>query len=190
MQWTSGNLFVLAAPAVYGASAAGVLRVSQNLMGVTHIWLQGLENSVPVRAARKFHEGGVQALQHYIFQVTILWGGLTLAFASIIAIAPGFWLRLLYGSSYAHYGYVLRWYALLYVLIFVGLPLRSGLRALEHTKPIFISYTAMTAFAVLFAFPFAKHLGLSGAMIGLIGTQIIFQSVLAYSFQKRISKSY
>lgn len=188
MQWTSGNLFVLAAPAVYGPSAAGVLRIAQNLMGVTHIWLQGLENTVPVRAARRLHEAGVRGLRHYILEVAALWGGLTLAFAAVVSIAPGFLLRILYGPTYANYGYVLRWYALLYVLIFLGLPLRSGLRALEHTRPIFISYTAMTAFAALFAFPFAKFFGLSGAMLGLIGTQIIFQSVMAFSLRARLAE--
>jgi len=30
MQWTSGNLFIIAAPIYYGAAAAGVLRASQN----------------------------------------------------------------------------------------------------------------------------------------------------------------
>jgi O-antigen/teichoic acid export membrane protein len=76
------------------------------------------------------------------------------------------------------YGYILRLYALLYVVVFLGGPLRAGLQALEFTVPIFWSYLAMTAFAFSFAVPMAKWLGLSGSLLGLIGTQILFQAVV------------
>jgi O-antigen/teichoic acid export membrane protein len=76
------------------------------------------------------------------------------------------------------YAYVLRLYALLYVIVFLGGPLRAGLQALEFTAPVFWSYLAMTAFSVALAIPMAKRLGLSGTMLGLIGAQILFQSIV------------
>ena len=68
--------------------------------------------------------------------------------------------------------------ALLELFIFLGGPLRAGLQALEFTVPIFWSYLAMTAFAISFAIPMAKWLGLSGSLFGLIGSQILFQSTV------------
>jgi O-antigen/teichoic acid export membrane protein len=159
LQWTAGNLFVIAAPVYYGAAAAGVLKASQNLMGVTHVWFQGLDNVVPVETSRRLREGGVHSMLAYTRSVLVKWGGLTLVFAIVMAVAPGFWLRLIYGPDMVQYGYILRLFALLYVLIFVGGPLRAGLQALEFTAPIFWSYLAMTAFAITFAFPMAKWLG-------------------------------
>jgi O-antigen/teichoic acid export membrane protein len=179
MIWTSGNLFVVAAPVYYGAAAAGVLRASQNLMGVTHVWFQGLDNVVPVETARRLREGGVNSMLAYTRSILLKWGGLTLLFAIVMAVAPGFWLRLMYGPQMAQYGYILRLYALLYVFIFVGAPLRAGLQALEFTVPIFWSYLAMTAFAFVFAVPMAKWMGLNGTMLGLLGTQILFQGIVA-----------
>lgn len=179
LQWTSGNLFVVAAPVYYGAAAAGVLKASQNLLGVTHIWFQGLDNVVPVETARRLRDGGVHSMLAYTRSILIKWGGLTLVFAIVVAAAPGFWLRLIYGSDMAQYGYILRLFALLYVLIFVGGPLRAGLQALEFTAPVFWSYLAMTAFAITFAFPMAKWLGLTGVMLGLFATQILFQGIVA-----------
>jgi|WetSurMetagenome_2_1015567.scaffolds.fasta_scaffold10968_2 O-antigen/teichoic acid export membrane protein len=176
--WTSSNLFVIAAPVYYGVAAAGVLRASQNLMGVTHIWFQGLDNVVPVETARRLRQGGVQSMLAYTRSVLLKWGGLTLLFAIAISIAPGFWLGLIYGSQMIQYGYILRLYALLYIIVFVGNPLRAGLQALEFTVPIFWSYLAMTAFAFAFAVPLAKWLGLSGSLFGLIGAQILFQSIV------------
>jgi O-antigen/teichoic acid export membrane protein len=178
MQWTSSNLFVIAAPFYYGAAAAGVLRASQNLMGVTHVWFQGLENVVPAETARRLRQGGTRQMLAYTRSILIKWGGLTLLFAVAMAVAPGFWLRLMYGPGMVQYGYILQLYALLYLFIFVGGPMRAGLQALEFTVPVFWSYLAMTAFAVSFAVPMAKWLGLSGSLFGLIGSQILFQGIV------------
>jgi O-antigen/teichoic acid export membrane protein len=188
LQWTSGNLFVLAAPVYYGAAAVGALRASQNLMGVTHVWFQGLDNVVPVETARRLRQGGAHSMLAYTRSVLLKWGGLTLLFAIVVAVAPGFWLRLVYGPQMFQYGYVLRLYALLYVIIFVGGPLRAGLQAMEFTAPIFWSYLAMTAFAFVFAVPAAKWLGLFGTMLGLLGVQVLFQSIVGASLLARSSR--
>jgi O-antigen/teichoic acid export membrane protein len=185
LSWTSSNLFVIAAPAYYGAAAAGVLRASQNLMGVTHIWFQGLDNVVPVETARRLRAGGVHAMLAYIRSILVKWGGLTLLFAIIMAVSPGFWLKLIYGAEMVQYGYILRLYALLYVVLFIGGPLRAGLQALEFTMPIFWSYLAMTAFAFFFAFPLAKWLGMSGALLGLLGAHSLFQGIVAVALLVR-----
>jgi len=187
LQWTSGNLFVIAAPVYYGAAAAGVLKASQNLMGVTHVWFQGLDNVVPAETARRLREGGVHSMLAYTRSILLRWGGLTLLFAIVMAAAPGFWLHLLYGPAMAQYGYVLRLYALLYVIMFVGAPLRACLQALEYTAPIFWSYLAMTALAFSFAFPMAKWMGLSGTMLGLLVSQVLFQSIVGVALFQRSS---
>jgi O-antigen/teichoic acid export membrane protein len=188
LQWTSGNLFVIAAPVYYGAAAAGVLKASQNLMGATHVWFQGLDNVVPAETARRLREGGVRSMLAYTRSILLKWGSLTLLFAIVMAIAPGFWLGLIYGPQMIQYGYVLRLFALIYVFIFVGGPLRAGLQALEFTVPIFWSYLAMTAFAFAFAVPMAKWLGLNGTMLGLLGTQILFQGIVAFALLRRAGR--
>jgi O-antigen/teichoic acid export membrane protein len=148
-------------------------------MGATHVWFQGLDNVVPAESARRLREGGVTSMLTYTRSIIVKWGGLTLLFALLMAAAPGLWLRLIYGPEMAHYGYILRLYALLYVIMFVGAPLRAALQALEFTVPIFWSYLAMTAFAFAFAVPAAKWMGLNGTMLGLLGAQIIFQGIVA-----------
>ena len=186
--WTSSNLFVLAAPLYYGAAAAGVLKASQNLMGVTHIWFQGLDNIVPAETARRLRSGGVHSMLAYTRSILFKWGGLTLLYAAIVGAAPALWLHLVYGPQMAQYGSILRLYALMYVLIFVGGPLRAGLQALEFTAPIFWSYLAMTAFAIVFAVPAAKWFGLQGTMAGLIAAQMLFQSIVAAALLVRVRR--
>lgn len=181
LTWTSGNLFMIAAPAYYGAAAAGALKGSQNLLGVANIWFLGLDNIVPAETARRLRDGGVHSMLTYIRSIMVKWGGLTLLFAAVLAAASGFWLRLAYGPEMVQYSNILRLYALLYFMIFLGGPPRAGLQALEFTVPVFWSYLAMTAFSVSFASPMVKWLGLSGTMFGLIGTQIVFQSIVGIS---------
>ena len=186
LQWTSSNLFVLAAPFYYGAAAVGVLKSSQNLMGAANIWFMGLDNVVPAETARRLHQGGVDSMLAYTRSILLKWGGLTLLFAIVMAAVPGFWLRLIYSPEMAQYGYILRLYALLYVIMFVGGPLRAGLQALEFTVPIFWSYLVMTALAFIFAVPMAKWLGLSGSLFGLLGAQLLFQSIVGISLLVRV----
>jgi O-antigen/teichoic acid export membrane protein len=189
--WTSSNVFLLSAPIYYGAAAAGVLKASQNIMGVTHVWFQGLDNVVPVETARRLREGGVHSMLVYTRSILIKWGGLTALFAFVMAVAPSFWLRLIYSPEMAQYGYILRLYAPVYVVVFVGSPLRAGLQALEFTVPIFWSYLVMTALAFTFAVPMAKWLGISGSLLGLIGAQLLFQSIVGISLllkSRRVAK--
>ena len=115
----------------------------------------------------------------YTRSVLLRWGGLTLLFAIAMAVAPGFWLRLMYGPAIVQYGYILRLYALYYVMSFVGSTLCAGLQALEFTAPIFWSYLATAAFAVALALPLAKRLGLTGTMLGLLGTQVVFLGIVS-----------
>jgi O-antigen/teichoic acid export membrane protein len=191
MQWTSGNLFIIAAPAYYGAAAAGAMKDSQNLMGPANVWFMGLDNVVPAETARRFRQGGVHSMLAYTRSILMRWGGVTLLFAIVMAAVPGFWMRLFYGSGMVQYGYVLRLYALIYVVGFIGGPLRAGLQALEFTVPIFWSYLVMTAFAFAFAIPMAKWLGISGSLLGLLGVQLFFQSIVGVSLllkSRRVAK--
>ena len=188
MQWTSAQLFFIAAGVLLGAAAVGALRAAQNLMGVTHILFMGLENIVPVRAAQHFQRGGVKALKGYLRRVS--WtGGLVTAFVAVaFAVAPGFWLDLFYGGSYAGYGYVVQWFAAVYILIFMGVPLRAGLRGLEHTRSIFSAYFWASLFSLAAIYPLIHWFELYGVMAGLLITQVIIQATLWLAFRSKTAE--
>ena len=188
MQWSTGSLFTLAATVYYGAAAAAVLRCVQNINGISHIWFLGLENVVPAEAARRMHRNGIDAAFGYIKSIAIRWGLVTFGFLLIVCIAPNFWMGLLYGSRYVGYGRILQLNAASYLLAFFSGPMRAGLQALEYTAPIFWSYLAMTIFSVLLAGPSARWLGLAGALWGMIGTQLVFQTVVGVGLIRRVRK--
>jgi O-antigen/teichoic acid export membrane protein len=188
MQWTSGNFFIISAGGILGPMSVGALKAAQNIMGVSHIIFQGLENIVPAQASYYYFHGGWPRLLNYLKQVTWWGGGGTTVITLLAWVFPEFWLQLLYGAEYRTYGYVLQWYAVTYLLIFIGLPLRAGLRAMECSKPIFISYCLMTAFTAGTAYFFIRNIGLMGAIGGILGTQIICQLNLTYALFRKGSR--
>jgi len=186
MQWTTGNLFIIVAGGLLGATAVGALRATQNLMNVLNILFMGLENIVPVRAARVFHEKGKEALCEYLMRVTQFGGGATVIMTSIVAIAPDFWLGLVFGDQYVGYGYLLRWWAVIYLLVFLGLSLMCGLRALEKPRVIFTSYLWTTLFCVFVAYPMTMYLGLNGVLGGIAMFHFLQLFILWFGFKKRL----
>jgi O-antigen/teichoic acid export membrane protein len=187
-QWMSSNLFVVAAGAFLGVTAVGALKAAQSLIGVTHILFQGLDNVAPVRAAQCYHAGGVADLVHYLGKVARVGLVATALIGLLFAIEPAFWFRLLFGGEFTQYGYLLRWYAAIYVLMFLTLPLRVGLRAMERTGPIFLAYMVGAIFSVVAAYPLVRGNGLIGVVVGLLSIQLLQLGVLFISFRQALVK--
>ena len=168
MIWANGNFLMIMTGTLIGAPAVGALKAAKSVMGICHILTMGLENIVPAAAARKFFEGGKQALCEYLKRVVQFGGGATAIFAVIAAVAPEFWLVLIFGSDYQGYGYLLQGFAAFYTLSFLGFSLATGLRAIEKSKVIFQSYIWMTLFTLLSFYPLITYLGLAGVIAGFL----------------------
>ncbi len=153
MRWVSGNIYTIVAGAVIGPVAVGAIRGTQNLMGLCHVFLLGFENVVPVTAARRYHEGGMRALSTYLGKVGLLGGAALGVVIAIAAVAPAFWLGLIYGDAYEGYAYLVWWWAVSYSIGFMAGLENVGLRALEETKPIFLAFLISSLVAVATVYP-------------------------------------
>lgn len=173
IEWASEYVFMFAAGTFLGTAAVGALRASQNVAAMTNILFLSLTNVVPAGAARHLHQGGMAAMTGYLRRVTLVGGLVTAAICLTFAVAPAFWLRLLFGEAFAEYGELVRWWALYYTVSFFALPLRSGLRALERTRPVFTSRLLGACFALISFGILVPWLGLRGAAIGALATRTI-----------------
>jgi len=189
MQWMSTNFFTITAAAFLGASAAGAMRAAQNIMGALHILFFGLDNVTPISASRILHEQGVRPMVAYLKKVIVLGGAVTVSFAALAAYAPEFWLTTVYGDDYRGFGFVLQWYALIYVVIFFSAPLLAGLRALEETRPHFWACAASTLFTIAGFAPLISGFGLAGALAGVFGANLIQQVIIFIALKKRVATS-
>ncbi len=182
-QWLTGNLFFVMAGAMLGVSVVGALKAAQNLMGLAHILFLGLENIIPMRATRNFVSGGYQALSKYLYHVTLLGTVVTATIALLFSIAPDFWFALLFGEQFVQHSYLVRWYGVLYIIMFLGLPLRFGLRSIEKTQAIFIALLSAAFITIISSYPLISAFGVKGAMAGMIFIQLVMQIILWTAFK-------
>lgn len=180
MQWLSGNLFVITAGSLLGTAAVGAIKAGQNIMGVSHILFQGLENLVPIKASKILHENGALSLQRYLKKITIFGSVATLFIALFFSFKPEFWMTLFFGEEFSGYGFLLRGYALIYVCTFFIMPIRIFLRSHERTFPIFISYIVTTVVSILLSVPVISSFGLRGVIYGTLVITIVSILVLLY----------
>ncbi len=141
---------------------------------------------VPARAAWHFEHGGRAALIRYLKKVGLVFGLVTAGIAAVAAAAPEFWLGLAFGAEYQGYGYLVQWYAVIYIAAFVALPLHVGLRAIEDTRSIFWSHLWMTLFSVTFAYPLVDSLEIHGVIFGVLAIYAIHIATFWTGFLKRL----
>lgn len=186
MQWASGNFYFVAAGSILGPVAVGGINAAQNIMGVTHILFQAMENFAPSGASRALASGGASGLSSYLRKLTLLGTAATGCIALIAWCYPVYWLTMLYGPDFARYGVVLRWFCIVYLFIFLSMPLGTGLRAIERTRPLFSSNLYVWLFNIVSAYPLVIWLGLHGPMVGLLLTKVGTVSILFVTLRSQL----
>ncbi|PKG82551.1 hypothetical protein CXF85_13800 [Colwellia sp. 75C3] len=181
MQWTSGNYFIITAGVLLGPIAVGALKAAQNIVGVTHILFQALDNIVPIKASQALINSKSD-LTAYLKKVALIGGVFVGMLCLVIGMFSSQIMSLIYGAQYADYGLVLSAYSAIYMVIFLCLPLRAGLRALEVTKPIFYAYIVMSVFSLLTAASLIVKWELIGALLGILITQLLMLVILWLAF--------
>ncbi|MGV3637100.1 MAG: lipopolysaccharide biosynthesis protein, partial [Flavobacteriales bacterium] len=184
LQWSSGNLFLLAAGGMLGASAMGALRMAQNLLGVLNVLFLALENSVPLNAARVLQEQGTRALAGYMGSALKRAAIPTVAVIAVLILFPGPLMGLVYGPEQYEHAWLLSAFAGSYLFVFLGTFLRFALRTLDRNRAILLGYIVTSVFSLVTAKALVGHLGLPGVMIGLFSVQLINLLIYARSVRE------
>lgn len=181
LQWTTGNYFFVVAGVLLGPIAVGAVKACQNIIGITHVLFQAMENFVPTQASKELHKG-IRELNKYLLKLACIGG---LGTVLIIIIVVGFsepLLKLVYGKEYVEYSYLMNWFGVLYCLTYLSLPIRAGLRAIEKNSIVFSGYIISTAFSLLSAKQIVNLYSELGVVLGSILSQLIMLSVLSVYF--------
>ena len=184
LQWFSGNFFIIASGAILGPVAIGATRMAQNLVGITHVLFLAMENTIPAKAAHIMRAGGNLSMLRYLKQFTMQMGIVVIMILASLALFSGYLISTFYGDQYLQYRFMLQGFCLLYIVVFIGYPMRYAIRTLENTKNIFYSFILSSCFSVLAAYPFIRLMGLYGVLAGLLVTQLIAFSCYCYALKK------
>jgi len=185
-RWMSGHLIVLMSGGILGAYAVGAIRSTTNVLAPVQVFLLALANIAPVKAARLFHEHGAQPLLRYLGKLSIAGFAMTAAMVIFGSLFASQIVGLLYGDEYRPFAYLIHWWAVIYLVGFLEFPLETGLKAIEHTRPLFYTVVIEAIFAAATSYLLAFHFGLPGVMFGLLVVKIIPVSVLATSFLRKV----
>lgn len=182
----AGNTVSFATGAMLGAAAIGAVHSAYAILGVTHIVHFGLTNVALVRAAALYHDGGGAAMTPFLWRIAWWMLGGTAAIALVAVAAPEFWLGLLLGAAYAPYGYLLVWWAAIVLIEAVVLPLESGLRAMEATRPAFLAELWRLLAAAILLYPLIRWFGMTGVMLCFLALAVVRTGVLAAALRRRL----
>jgi O-antigen/teichoic acid export membrane protein len=171
-QWWSGNLFFAVTGVFLGAQALGAFRLVQSILGILNVLLQTFENYVIPTATRLYNQSAQQAVE-YLQKITLRAAPLFGVVLGILFIFANAIIQLTGGKEYAQYDYVVRGMAVLYALIFLGYPIKIAIRMLLLNKSYFLGYLFSLLFCMV-SFRFLLNTwNLTGAMAGLIISQLI-----------------
>ncbi len=189
LQWLCGNFFIIAGGWILGTAAVGAVRIAQNIVGLTHVIFLAMENIVPVYAAKHFKNGGIKRLYAFLRKLSVQTGVVIILILVLLSAFSPFIIKHLYGNDFVSFSYVLVGFCIIYLLVFIGHPLRFALRTLQFTKPIFIGYLFGAVFSLMSAYTMLKNWDMIGLLAGMFITQLIAQAVYIFYLMK-IKKTY
>ncbi len=192
VQWGAGQLVFIVTGAMLGAASVGILKACQNILAVSHVLFQAMENFVPAAASRVFAESGINGLKNYVTKVTIVGATVTVLAAAIIGYFSGDIMLLVYGQEFSGYQQILQVFSVVYIFMFFAFPLSSGIRAMENTKAIFSAQLSAALVVAGIVWPLISQFSIYGSVLALLSGYFISDAVMAYVFysesKRRVSE--
>jgi O-antigen/teichoic acid export membrane protein len=180
--WGSLELYPILAAGLISFAAAGAYRAVQTLVAPVHVIIAALDPFLTPRAARAEAHLGRSALVRVLRQALIFLGVPIMAYLLVMTLAAQPLLALLYGEKYLAYAPAVGLFGLQYALWFLYFPLQVGLKALQHTRPIFFAHALAILAMMTLGVVLIRLLGVYGAVLGQVGNALITLVVLAIAW--------
>jgi O-antigen/teichoic acid export membrane protein len=181
--WLAGQLYIYLTAAMRGATAAGVLRAAQIVLGPLSTFLLFLFTILPIRYARTRGRDGDAGLHHALILTYVATAPLVLIYCLAVAIFSGPILRLLYGTSYSKYGDVVVLFSVYYFVLHPVYLLTSALSAKRWTRPLFTGNLYAAALGVVGGWLLILAWGVNGAVVGMIAGALLLVAVFWHAYR-------
>lgn len=183
LQWWANNFLVAVSGIFLGIPALGALRLAQTLFGVLNAMFQVFENYAVPRAASLLVRSAGE-MKCFLQDIAKKGLYLLLPVLLIIIFFPAPIFRLCGGQDYTGYGYALQGMAVLYLVIFIGYPVRIAVRVMMMNRAFFTAYL----FAFVFTFFAAHFLVSQWQLTGVIASLIINQLIMLGYWQWMLAR--
>jgi O-antigen/teichoic acid export membrane protein len=190
-RWLVGGRLIGIAPIVaipwliayfQGEEGTGIYAVCSSLVGLSMMFVTGVNNMFQPRTVLEFQKNGVSGM------LASLFSSITLMIGVLSIVSLSFWFvgdRLLatYGQSYAQYSFLAFLLSISILIVSISCLLNNGLVALNQSRAQFWSEVSHCIGAVVFAFFLIPTYGLIGAayasIIGSTAATIVSLITLA-----------
>ncbi len=174
----SSQLHLIFTAGLVNIAAVGALRATQTILRPTQVLLTALDTLMVSRMAAAHENGGPRALRLLTRQIYIATFPIVAAYYLILVVFSQPILRLLYGEAYVSYGWLLAANSLTQVLVYLGTPVGTALRAMKLTAPVFKAYVISVVFDLTVGIAAVATMGLIGAVVGMAIHLLIMNAVL------------
>ncbi len=164
-----------------GDAAIGGLRVSQLLLGTTHVLVFALEYFMPRTAAEEMRKDNVSGLTKYLVGQTIFVWLASLTIIIPIAIFAEPLLVLVFGQEYGVYADLTRIFALIYSVSIINTIWIYYLRVVERTRDVFLAFLVSSVSSLLIIYPMMFWFGVNGvALTMLVAQSVLLTAIVAF----------
>ncbi len=151
-----------------GKAATGVFAVCSSLVGISLMFLTGMNNFLQPRTIREFHRSGVVGLRVSLFESIAIVSGVLTVITIVLALRGNEVLGMLFGASYGTYGHIAFLLSLSTLSVSFSIMFGNGLAALGNSRSYFWGEFACCVVSVTSAVVLIPLWGLSGAAQALI----------------------
>ncbi|MGE5708322.1 MAG: hypothetical protein ACM3YO_08315, partial [Bacteroidota bacterium] len=171
LQWAGSQGVLLVGAGILGPQVAGGIRAAQNLVGFLNTLLLVVENTVPVKAAYRYAQEGLEGLEAFFRRTNILGGTVLCGLAVLLVLLAEPLIQLLYGAEYRAYAFVVFWQSLYFILGFLYRQLTYFHRTVSNTTVIAGTSLLSSALSLALVLLLAKNLTPLGIMLALVAGQ-------------------
>ena len=179
VQWASELVYPFLVAGMLGLREVGLLLAARTLMNMGNVALNGIEAWGVPKLRRDLLTKGAACFVRSAWQVSGFLVGLIAVLGTLVCLAPGRVMGLVFGAGYSEAGWILMAFAGIFVLRAAGRSLAMVLIALKRPDAGLVG-TCITAGLTLTLGPMlVAHAGLAGAVTAFAGNAAIMVVVLA-----------
>ena len=168
-------------------SATGAFAVCSSLVGVSLMFVTGLNNFFQPRTIREFHRSGVVGLRLSLIESIVIVSGVLVVISLGLAFFGNVLLGLVFGSGYGTYGHIAFLLSLSTLSVSFSVMFGNGLAALGNSRNYFWGEFACCAVSVGSAVILIPLWGLAGAAQSLIFGGVASSIVTGLTLARAIS---
>ena len=189
LQWLGTQGVLMFSAGAIGAEPVGGIRAAQNIVGPINILFLAMENVVPVMAAKRFSQRGINGLLAYLGRITMFGSALLIPVLLVLALFSVPVIEFLYGGSYVSYASLVIWQVANIFLQFYLRQVFFFLRTVTATGVIIRSGAIMSITSILIALFTVEQYHETAVMAALLcGTTagLIYALAAAYKIMQKL----